>query len=160
MLTWDARVMAWNVTKTSNCSSGSSKNPESILIPTSLFVTEKHKEHPLSSYYRRERSSALRKIGTYVHTSAIWQETVKYVKITPPTWITPAKYSFKIRSKNFPLQTSYVKKWLGFGCGVSQKRIMEYIRGFFWVVFPQTLVNLFSETLSLNRKSLSLGKIH
>ena len=111
MLTWDARVMAWNDTKTSNCSSGSSKNPESILISASLFVTETHKVHPLSSYYRRERSLATEKIGTYVHTSAIWQETVKYVKITPPTWITPAKYSFIIRSKNFPLQTSYVKKW-------------------------------------------------
>ena len=40
------------------------------------------------------------------------------------------------------------------------KSITRLTQGFFLVVFPLTLVNLFSETLSLNRKSLSLGKIH
>ena len=31
-------------------------------------------------------------------------------------------------------------------------------QGFFLVIFPQTLVNLFSETLSLRKKSLSLDE--
>ena len=36
--------------------------------------------------------------------------------------------------------------------------VIGLVQGFFLVVFPQTLVNLFSETLSLDRKSLSLAK--
>ena len=42
----------------------------------------------------------------------------------------------------------------------SGKSMSFYLQGFFLVAFPPTLVNLFSETLSLDSKSLSLGKNH
>ena len=77
------------------------------------------------------------------------------ISFTWKLWIikaieTQAHHEFRMRSIHQTKNIGWV--WKHFSI------FRAYFCKFFLVVFPPTLVNFFSETLSLERKSLSLGK--